>query len=126
MARNTISYEWSINTCECSRVKYGPDAGDVEWDIIDHNESDTLSGYSDADVRQIDGEKYQLELLRITHDEDGDLTSREWASVEVLPDHTLKLDETFDNGVTKVPAKFHKELAQLNKRLKALLAKAAQ
>jgi len=126
MARNTISYEWTINTCEGHRVAYGPDAGDVEWDIIDNNFSETLSWYSDAYVWQINGEEYQLELRRYVHDDVGNLKGQQYASVEVLPDHTLKLDDTFDNGVTKVPAKFHKELAQLNKRLKALLAKAAQ
>lgn len=126
MARNTISYEWSINECEGNKVAYGPDAGDVEWDIIDNNFRGELSKYSDKEVRQINGEEYQLELLRYVHDDVGDLKDRQYASVEVLPDHTLKLDDTFDNGVTKVPAKFHKELAQLNKRLKALLAKAAR
>ena len=118
MARSTISFEWTINTCEGNRVAYGLDAGDVEWDVIDNNFSNELSGFSAAEVAQINGEEYQLELWRHTHDSLDNLKERLYASVEVLPDNTLKIGTTFDDGTTKVPARFHSELAKLNARRK--------
>lgn len=117
MTRSTISYEWSINICEGNRVAYGIDAGDVEWDIIDNNFRCNLSEYSDDEIRQINGEEYQLELIRLIHDDAGNLKDRKYASVKVLSNWSLNLDATFDDGSTKVPAKFHKELTDLNKRL---------
>ena len=86
--RNTVTYEWDIETV------------DEHGDIQDHHHSDVCFDLIKYPLK----ESERLVLVRdLGNDEDG-LQDRQWAYV----DHT-GLPEFFDGGA-KVPQRLHKEI----------------
>ena len=92
-----VSYEWDIEEV------------DENGDVQDHDCRAHLTDFGISPV--IDGERYQLVLVRnVGNDSDG-LTERDWAYAErhngrwVLPEH-------FEGG-KPVPQRYHEELAKL-------------
>ena len=86
--RNTIVYEWDIETV------------DNNGDIQDHHHSDTCFDLIKCPLEK--GERLVL-VRNLGNDEDG-LQDRQWAYVD-----PTGLPDFFDGGA-KVPQRFHREL----------------
>ena len=100
-----IVYEWDIE----SRTVYE----DGEFDIVDHNFSDTLEWYNKQNyLAEVDGKHFVLILSRKVYDDyTEDLKDTTSAEVEVAGGMFL-LPDCFEDG-QKVPLKYKQELAQI-------------
>lgn len=97
-------YEWDIQ--ECSQEEDG------SWSCVeDHNESEVLSWFMPDTLAKIDQKQFQLVLVQLRLNKDGEITSRDWAYCEFNAEGQLVLNENFEYG-KKVPKKFHQELAR--------------
>lgn len=91
-----VYYEWDIEEV------------DENGDIQDHDFRDKLKDFVVKPA--IDGDRYQLVLVRNVGDEDEGLVDRDWAYA-IKCDGRWVLPEQFDGG-TKVPKRYHEELAR--------------
>ena len=96
-----VYFEWCIEEVE----------HDIENDIIDLNFSDSIAEYSKSDLEQIDQKQYQLVLNKKIYDEAESLKQVYYAYAKIGADGILVMPEEFEEG-TKVPKKFHRELAK--------------
>lgn len=99
-----VVYEWDYETI------------DEFDDIIDHDFHDECPGLPVDPAEQGLTEVARIELVLVRNvvigyadcfDDSADLDERDWAYVK-----DGKLPETFQDGFTKVPQKFHRELAK--------------
>lgn len=92
--RNTVSYEWDYEILD-----------ELGEEIVDHNHRDTLAEFRPDDITT------SLVLVRNFGSENSGLQEREWAYVVngKLPEW---FEDAFGAKTTKVPQRFHKELAK--------------
>jgi len=92
----SVCYEWDIEEV------------DEHGDIQDHDFVDKLKDFGVTPT--VDGERYQLVLVRTTGDDIDGADEREWAYA-IQRDGRWVLPEEFDGG-TRVPKRYHDELAR--------------
>ena len=107
-----VNYEWDIETVEVVTAEnvqaynqYAPETKIGELgDIQDHNHADKLSDFRQSEFEAEAGQVTRLVLVR-----DGSV--RSWACVfdGKLP---IYFQDAYGENTTKVPQRFHKELAR--------------